>query len=271
MGEDCLLTQHAVVLALQALRQVVVNAGDAGLGIRRFMVEQLGGQVCVLGLLGGTLDVRDVATNNLISEVGSITHSVTFPSRQTYPPFACTELVHEICSDLHKSGSHLCRRCMTLRCSTGNQRAIKPQSVSHSAMHGWVNSQLHNYAGIPAVQAAGMLALLRERCGDELPAYLSAPQGPAAAAASLPTFSADLAARLAPDRPDVKPLKALLQQAVKEARQQVSCVDHHYVEHLVGQHGWSSPCKPGRAAPGKTTSSDASVAMLTLQCCLWRA
>jgi len=51
---------------------VVVNAGDAGPGIRRFMVEQLGGQVCVLGLLGGALDVRDVATNNLISEVGSI-------------------------------------------------------------------------------------------------------------------------------------------------------------------------------------------------------
>ncbi len=61
-----------MVLHLQVLRQVVVNAGDAGPGIRRFMIEQLGGQVCVLGLLGGMLDVRDVATNNLISEVTSI-------------------------------------------------------------------------------------------------------------------------------------------------------------------------------------------------------
>ncbi len=56
--------------ALQALRQVVLNAGgDAGPGVRRFLIEQLGGQVCVLGLLSGTLDVRDVATNNLITEV----------------------------------------------------------------------------------------------------------------------------------------------------------------------------------------------------------
>ena len=54
---------------MQALRQVAVNAGDADPGIRRFMVEQLGGQVCVLGLLRGALDIRDVATNNLISEV----------------------------------------------------------------------------------------------------------------------------------------------------------------------------------------------------------
>ncbi len=73
----------------------------------------------------------------------------------------------------------------------------------------------------PTVQAASMLALLRERCGEELPAYLSAPRGPTSAAASSSAFAADLAVRLAPDRPDVKPLKALLQQAVKEARQQV--------------------------------------------------
>ena len=85
---------------------------------------------------------------------------------------------------------------------------------------------LHKSFCAPAVQAAGMLALLRERCGEELPAYLSAPQGPASAVASLPAFAADLAARLAPDRPDAKPLKALLQQAVKEARQQVWFIGH---------------------------------------------
>ena len=72
-----------------------------------------------------------------------------------------------------------------------------------------------------------MMALLRERCGEELPAYLAAPQGPAVAAASSPAFAADLATQLHPDRPDVKALKALLQQAVKGARQQVRFLMHH--------------------------------------------
>ncbi len=69
-----------------------------------------------------------------------------------------------------------------------------------------------------------MLALLRERCGEELVSFLAAPQGPAAAAAerSLPSLAADLAAHLRPERPDAKALKALLQQAVKAARQQAS-------------------------------------------------
>ena len=110
-----------------------------------------------------------------------------------------------------------------------------------------------------------MLALLRERCGEELPAYLSAPQGPAVAAAgSLPSFVADLAARLRPDRPDVKPLKQLLQQAVKEARQQVwSFARTSPCWKFLGSVCWElMSCRRGHDMPGLMTRE----ASIVLRC-----
>ena len=72
-------------------------------------------------------------------------------------------------------------------------------------------------------QAAGLLALLRERCGEELVACLAAANGPAAASElAPPSCAADLATLLRPEKPDAKALKALLQQAVREARRQAS-------------------------------------------------
>ena len=66
------------------------------------------------------------------------------------------------------------------------------------------------------VQAASLLLLLGERCGEELAARLTARDGPAAGASAVPGFAQGLAAQLA--APDAKALKVFLQQALRDAR-----------------------------------------------------
>ena len=65
-------------------------------------------------------------------------------------------------------------------------------------------------------EAAALLVLLEQRLGQELAGYLAGSTGPVAAAGASQAFLEALAVQLA--APDVKPLKAFLQQALRDAK-----------------------------------------------------
>lgn len=85
--------------------------GEVVPGFKRFAMEQLGGEACVLGLLRGSnsLDARDAATVALLGEVSS-----------------ALKLLYEKCGD--EFAAHLCGRVLP---ALGAPADVQAQLVYH--------------------------------------------------------------------------------------------------------------------------------------------